>query len=131
MSDQSKKEKGIHALNKDFRKYEQVRKDHEYNLVEHAETESFDEEYEIRTCDMRLFFEGGDSGRQQFAKELGEALEGIGFAILSNTGVDPLIYQNGETKVADLFENTKLFSRFLKYFFSSFSTTFFWHHFST
>jgi len=110
-ADESKLEKGIHARNRDFRKYDQVRKDHEYNLVEHSDGEPFDEEYEIKTCDMRLFFEGGGEGKRQFADELGRALEGIGFAILSNTGVGPELYKTAEAKIAELFETVSIEKR--------------------
>ena len=42
------KEKGVHAKNQEFRKYDQVRKDQNYHLVEHAELEMFDDDYRIR-----------------------------------------------------------------------------------
>lgn len=107
----SKKEKGIHARNQDFRKYEQVKKEQEYNLVENSGREEFDEEYKIRTCDLRLFFEGGAEGKQRFAAQLGEALEVIGFAILSGHGVDSNLYRVAEEKTAELFENTSVAER--------------------
>ncbi len=105
------KEKGINAVNQDFRKYDQVKKEQKYNLVENESTEKFDEDYEIKTCDMRLFFEGGDSGKEEFATELGEALEGIGFAILSGHGIDTKLYETAEDKVIELFETTSLEER--------------------
>jgi isopenicillin N synthase-like dioxygenase len=101
-----KQEDGIRAKNRDFKKYEQVNKDQEYNLVEGAGQEEFDEDFEIRTCDMSLFFEGGETGKRQFAQDLGEALEGIGFAILSGHGIDPSVFLNAEQKIAELFETT-------------------------
>ncbi len=113
-SKEKTKSEGIHARNRDFQRYEQVRKEHEYNLVEHREGEQFDEDYEISTCDMRLLFEGGEEGKRKFAQELGRALKGIGFAILSNTGVDPLIYNEAEEKIRQLFDATSLEER-LKY----------------
>jgi len=113
MSDK-RKEKGVHAKNQEFRKYDQVRKDQNYHLVEHPELEMFDDDYRIKTCDMRLFFEGGEEGRWQFASELGQALEGIGFAILEGHGVDQDIYDQAERKVAELFETTTVEQR-LKY----------------
>ncbi len=105
------KDKGIHAQNQDFEKYEQVTKNQEYNLVENAESEEFDEEYQIKTCDMRLFFEDGEAGKKEFARQLGEALEGIGFAILSGHGIDESVYKNAENHVIDLFENTSVEDR--------------------
>ena len=107
----STKEKGIKAVNQDFRKFDQVTKEQQYHLVENQDLEEFDEDYEIKTCDMRLFFEGGESGKKQFADELGEALEGIGFAILSGHGIDPKLYENAENKVVELFETTSLEER--------------------
>lgn len=104
-------EDGVGARSQDFRQYDQVRKDHEYNLVEQTGNESFDEEYEIKTCDLSLYFEGGEEGKRQFAQELGEALEGIGFAVLSGHGVDPEIYKRAEEKVVELFESTSMEDR--------------------
>lgn len=100
------KEKGIHAENQEFRRYDQVTKEQRYHLVEHPDLEEFDNDYRIETCDLRLFFEGGEEGRRQFAAELGTALEGIGFAILEGHGIDPGIYQFAERKVVELFETT-------------------------
>ena len=105
------KEKGINAVNQDFRKYDQVKKNQEYLLAEKENFEEFDEDYEIKTCDMRQFFEGGEEGKKLFAKELGTALEGIGFAILSGHGVDPPLYERAEEKVIELFETTSLKER--------------------
>lgn len=103
---QPKQEDGVKAVNQDFRQYDQVNKEQTYRLTEDASSEEFDDEYQIQTCDMRLFFEGGEAGKRQFAQGLGEALEGIGFAILSNHGVDVKLYQEAQQKIADLFENT-------------------------
>ncbi len=107
----SAKEKGINAVNQDFRKYDQVKKEQKYHLVENENLEEFDKDYEIKTCDMRLFFEGGEAGKKQFAQELGEALEGIGFAILSGHGIDPTLYETAENKIIELFETTSLEER--------------------
>ena len=105
------KDKGIRAQNKDFGKYEQVTKNQEYNLVENTESEEFDEEYQIKTCDMKLFFEGGEAGKKEFARQLGEALEGIGFAILSGHGIDESVYKSAENQVIELFETTSVEDR--------------------
>lgn len=108
------KEKGISAFNQDFRKFDQVKKEQKYHLAEKENLEEFDEEYQIKTCDMRLFFEGGDEGRKQFAAELGDALEGIGFAILSGHGIEQELYETAEEKILELFETTSLEER-MKY----------------
>lgn len=99
-------EKGIEALNQEFKKYEQVNKEQTYHLSEQQGEGGFDEEYKIKTCDMSLYFQGGEEGRKEFAKQLGEAMRGIGFAILSNHGIDPLLYDEAERKTAEVFETT-------------------------
>ncbi len=101
----SKKKEGIKAVNQDFRKYEQVNKDQEYHLAEDASDEQFDDDYVIRTCDISLLTQGEEQ-RQKFVQDLGEALEGIGFAIISGHGVGPELYQRAQQKVIELFENT-------------------------
>ncbi len=106
-----KQNKGIHAQNQDFSKYDQVVKEQKYQLVENVETESFDEDYEIRTCDMDLFFNGGEEGKKEFARQLGSALEGIGFAILTGHGIASEVYENAHEKVRQLFETTTVEER--------------------
>ena len=102
---------GIHALNKDFEKFEGVQKNQSYHLVENKDHDEFDEDFEIQTCDMREFFEGGEEGKKSFAKSLGKALEEIGFAVLSGHGVDTSLYAQAEAKVAELFETTSVEER--------------------
>ena len=99
-------DKGIEALNQDFKKYEQVQKDQSYHLSENEGEDLFDEEFQIKTCDMSLFFNGGEAGRKEFARQLGEAMRGIGFAILTNHGVDPALYDEAERKTGEVFETT-------------------------
>ena len=88
------KDDGIHARNQDFIRYEQVEKHQEYHLAEDAQ-EQFDEEFQIRTCDMRS---------ATFACDLGEALHEIGFAILEGHGIDPVLYDDAEKKIVEMFE---------------------------
>lgn len=102
----SDQDKGIDALNQEFKKYEQVNKGQTYHLVEREGEDQFDEEYKIRTCDMSLFLHGGETGRMEFARQLGEAMRGIGFAILTGHGIDPALYDESEKKTAELFETT-------------------------
>ena len=104
---------GIHAVNQEFRKYEGVVKDQEYNLVENKLEDQFDDEFVIQTCDMQEFFEGGAEGKTSFAQKLGKALEEIGFAVLSGHGVDTKLYNQTEEKVAELFENVPLKERII------------------
>ncbi len=97
---------GIHSNNQAFRRYEQVNKTQVYGLSEHARSDEFDTDYEIQTCDMGKFFHGGAEGQAEFARELGEALEGIGFAILTGHGIDPTLYEEAERQVKRFFETT-------------------------
>ena len=92
------KDDGIHARNQDFIRYEQVEKRQEYHLAEDAE-EQFDEEFQIRTCDMRS---------PSFVQDLGDALREIGFAILDGHGVDPRLYDEGEKNVLEMFSRLSL-----------------------
>jgi len=99
-------DKGVKALNQEFKKYEQVKKDQTYHLAEKEGEEQFDDDYEIKTSDISHFFHGGEEGRKKFAQQLGEAMEGIGFTILSGHGIDPSLYDEAEKKIAEFFETT-------------------------
>ncbi|HEY8131065.1 MAG TPA: 2OG-Fe(II) oxygenase family protein [Thermoanaerobaculia bacterium] len=85
-------------LNQDFIRYEQVEKRQTYHLAEDAR-EEFDEEFQIRTCDMR---------KASFAQDLGDALHEIGFAIIEGHGVDPALYDEAEKKIVEMFERCSL-----------------------
>ena len=87
-------EEGIHATNQDFIRYDQVEKRQSYHLAESESEDQFDDDFVIRTCDMRS---------PAFAQELGDALREIGFAILSGHGVDPALYDEAETKIEEMF----------------------------
>ncbi|MCZ6696446.1 MAG: hypothetical protein O7A63_07905 [Acidobacteria bacterium] len=104
--DSESRKRGVSAVNQEFRRYEQVRKDQTYRLSEDAAREEFDDRFEIRTCDMAEFFHGGEAGRRRFAAELGSALGSIGFAILIGHGVDPDLYRKGAARIKELFEAT-------------------------
>ena len=107
------KEEGISALNQDFSKYDQVKKDQTYHLSE-TQDEAFDEVTKVKTCDMSQFFHGGEAGKDAFAKELGEAMEHLGFVVLEGHGVDADLYRQAEEKVTEFFETTTLEER-MKY----------------
>ena len=92
------KDDGVRALNQDFIRYEQVEKKQAYHLAEAAE-EEFDEQFQVRTCDLR---------EPTFARDLGEALHEIGFAILEGHGVDPALYDEAERKIDDFFTRLSL-----------------------
>ncbi len=98
--------KGIKASNQDFSEFEQVNKPQKYQLAEHQGAEAFDTDYVIPVCDMEQFFRGGAAGGKAFTQQLGSALEGIGFAILTGHGIDPLLYQVCHEKLRQLFKLT-------------------------
>ena len=108
------KDQGIDATNQDFQRYEQVNKKQSYHLSEHLENEEFDEDFEIKTIDFSLFSEGSLDGKMQFASELGDALKEIGFAVLTNHGVDIACYDKAGEKIRELFESTAFEER-IKY----------------
>jgi isopenicillin N synthase-like dioxygenase len=93
------KEDGIRARNQDFIRYEQVEKRQSYHLAESPDDEQFDDEFRIRTCDLRS---------ANFATDLGDALREIGFAILDGHGVDPAIYEQAHDKVLEMFGRLSL-----------------------
>ncbi|MFL6724829.1 MAG: 2OG-Fe(II) oxygenase family protein [Sphingomicrobium sp.] len=97
----------LNSLNRDFEKYDQVRKSHTYRLAEH-EGDEFDEEYEIATLDLDPFLRGDARAKARFAEEFGAALQEIGFAILVGHGVDPALYDDMHDSVVDLFTSTAL-----------------------
>src|SRR5688572_19454246 len=92
------KNRGVGAVNQDFARYEQVEKRQRYRLAEGLE-EAFDEEYRIRSCDMR---------DPRFVRSLGEALSEIGFAILENTGIDPALFDEAERRAIEFFEEVPI-----------------------
>lgn len=95
------------ALNRDFEKYDQVRKTHTYRLAE-SERDEFDDEYEIATLDFAAYLNGSDDDKAKFAREFGAALQEIGFAVLIGHGVDPVLYDDMHAGVLDLFTSTPL-----------------------
>jgi len=106
------RERGVAALNRDFSHFDQVDKPQTYRLSESASgDEQFDEDFQIRTCDMADFFHGGEAGRRHFAQALGEAMQEIGFAILTGHGVDPELFEQTEQAVRDFFERTPMVDR--------------------
>jgi isopenicillin N synthase-like dioxygenase len=98
---------GSAALNRDFSRFDQVRKAHTYRLAEH-ESDSFDEDYEIATLDLGAFLHGDGGDRARFADAFAAALREIGFAVLVGHGVDPALYDDLHEGVIELFESTPL-----------------------
>lgn len=95
------------ALNRDFEKYDQVRKEHTYRLAEH-ESDEFDEEYRIATLDFDPYRNGGAKEKARFAEEFVAALHEIGFAVLGGHGVDPTLYDDMHDSTIELFTSTSL-----------------------
>ena len=81
--------------NQDFIQYDQVEKRQTYQLAESDGVEEFDDDFVVRTCDMRA---------PDFAQQLGEALHDIGFAILDGHGVNAALYDEASRKVEEMFE---------------------------
>ena len=95
------------ALNRDFEKYDQVRKTHTYRLAE-GEGDAFDEEYQVAVLDFAPYLHGSQTDKARFAMDFGEALREIGFAVLTGHGVDHGLYDDMHEGVLDLFESTPL-----------------------
>ena len=95
------------ALNQQFKKYDQVEKAHTYRLAEDSADE-FDSDYEIATLDFSAYLHGDAEEKARFAEGFGAALEDIGFAVLTNHGVDPALYEELGEGVVDLFTSTPM-----------------------
>ena len=105
------REEGIKAVNKDFAKYDQVDKEVTYRLAEAEGEDVFDEDFEIKTCDLSQFLHGSPGDRARFAHDLGSAMEEIGFAVLVGHGVDPELYREAEENTIRMFTETALDDR--------------------
>jgi isopenicillin N synthase-like dioxygenase len=97
----------VDALNRDFRRYDQVEKAHTYRLAEH-ESDAFDEDYEVATLDFGQFLHGDEQQKARFAEQFAGALGEIGFAVLTGHGVDSALYDEMHDAVVDLFTATSL-----------------------
>ena len=96
---------GIDAENQEYRDYEQVDKSQRYHLAEKPADE-FDDQYEIATCDMSAMLAGEPGAEERFAQELGAALQGIGFAVLTGHGIDGGLHTWAARETRRLFEDT-------------------------
>jgi len=105
-----RKAEGVHATSTEFARYDQVDKKQRYHLAESAE-DAFDDAYEIKTCDLGRWLAGGPQDRRAFARELGEALEGIGFAILEGHGVPVSLWDEANERVLELYRATSVEDR--------------------
>lgn len=97
----------VEALNRQFERYDQVRKTHTYRLAE-SDTDEFDEDYEIATLDFEPFLRGDTNDQVNFAGAFTQALKEIGFAVLTGHGVDSALYDDMHDAVLDLFASTAM-----------------------
>lgn len=102
-----KKRHGVIATNREYGRYDQVEKKQVYHLADTGADE-FDEDYEIRTCDLGLFLRGNERDRQRFVTDLGEALRDIGFAILEGHGIDTSLYEEAGERIAEVLAKPSL-----------------------
>jgi isopenicillin N synthase-like dioxygenase len=100
----------IQALNREFERYDQVRKSHTYRLAE-SDADEFDEEYRIATLDFAAFLRGDESDKARFAEDFANALGEIGFAVLTGHGVDTALYDDLHDAVNELFTTTSIEDR--------------------
>ena len=103
-----KQEHGLHASSREYARYDQVEKP-DYRLAEQAAgAEAFDEDFVIRTCDLRQLLHGDARERAAFVAELGAAMREIGFAILLGHGIDPRLFEEAAGWVEELFTGVPL-----------------------
>ena len=95
------------TANRDFERYDQVRKAHSYRLAE-GDHDAFDDDYEIATLDFAAFLHGNADDKARFAEAFGQALQDIGFAVLIGHGVDPALYDDMHDAVLDMFTSVPL-----------------------
>ena len=100
-------EQRVNTSSAEYRRYDQVAKQHTYRLAENPSDE-FDEDYQIDCLDFSRFLSGTAEEQAIFARDLGKALGEIGFAILTRHGVDAGFYRALETDVRRVFEDTSL-----------------------
>ncbi|MDB4534757.1 hypothetical protein N9242_07785 [Vicingaceae bacterium] len=113
MTDQE--EKDVSATNQDFKKFDQVTKEQTYRLASNEDHDTFDDEYEIEVCDLSEYVLGNEDARHRFSQSLGRAFEDIGFAILTNHGVDPGLFDSSNEKIIEFFEQATTVDQRMKY----------------
>jgi isopenicillin N synthase-like dioxygenase len=98
------KQSGTRANNTKYRKYEEVDKP-EYSLAEKS-CDEFDEDFQFTTVDMRKLVDGDERQQQEFAQELGKALEEVGFAILVGHAVPEEVLRQSHEQIVRFFGRT-------------------------
>jgi isopenicillin N synthase-like dioxygenase len=97
----------VDSVNQQFSRYDQVQKSHTYRLAEDPSDE-FDENFEIATLDFGQFLNGDAAERARFAQAFAEALQEIGFAVLTGHGVDPALYDAMHDAALELMTSTSM-----------------------
>lgn len=105
-----KQAEGVRARNQAFKRYEQVDKRQDYHLSE-QDGDAFDNDFVIETVDMAPWFSRREEDRAQVSRQLGTALEDIGFAILTGHGIDPKLHQQTAELTREFFETTTIEQR--------------------
>ena len=104
-----KKTHGVEASSREYARYDQVRKDQDYHLSDATDArEAYDESTTIETVDLGRFLHGDEESRRAFARDLGAALRGIGFAVLEGHGVDPRLYDEAAERVEEFYASVPL-----------------------
>ena len=99
-----KEKDNIKAVNQDFSQYDQVEKKQVYHLSEIEGEDEFDDDYIIQTVDMSGFRSGDPEEIEKFSQALGQAMEKIGFVILTGHGIDPSLFSEARKKIIAFFE---------------------------
>jgi isopenicillin N synthase-like dioxygenase len=97
----------IHAVNRDFTRYDQVEKSHTYRLAE-SPSDEFDADYQIQILDLGRYLNGSAAERAGFAADLGRAVQEIGFSILTGHGTDVALYDEISERIVELFTTTSM-----------------------
>lgn len=103
-----KLEHGVSASSAEFGHYDQVTKPNYHLAEQEGGVEQFDEDFQVRTVDLRAWLGDDPAARAKFASELGAAMEEIGFAILIGHGVDSALFEEASGWVEEFFTGTSL-----------------------
>jgi len=105
-----RKDDGVHAVNREFSRYDQVDKRHTYRLADTGEDE-FDDSFVLPICEIGPALAGDEQGVREFSQQLGSSLEEIGFACIVGHGIDTDLWTQAEARIIDLFTRPTLEDR--------------------
>jgi hypothetical protein len=105
-----RKAEGVHATSTEFARYDQVDKSSATTSRSRPRTPSTTPT-RSRPATLGRWLAGGPQDRRAFARELGEALEGIGFAILEGHGVPVSLWDEANERVLELYRATSVEDR--------------------